>query len=56
MKRLKNKAWVLFILCILLLSGGCAASEDKTKKDMKQREELLLWSYYETDNHRSPII
>lgn len=55
MKRLKNKAWVLFILCILLLSGGCAASEDKTKKDMKQREELLLWSYYETDNQKNAM-
>lgn len=55
MKRLKKKVLFLLGLCILALPAGCTSGEKTTEKDIKQKEELVLWSYYETDNQKAAM-
>ena len=49
MRKLIVKAWLFICICILTGCSGKSQSEDAEEQ---QREEITLWSYYETDNQR----
>lgn len=51
MKR-KAVACAIFLLFLVLLSG-CKEHPDDIKKN--QKEELLLWSYYETEAQKEGL-
>lgn len=53
MKGLRN---ILAICAIALCLAGCSAeSSSEADREIKEREELVLWSYYETENQKTSM-
>lgn len=54
MRKLKQS--VLVLLALALLTAGCGAAKTKYSESVKEeREELVLWTYYETDAQKAAI-
>lgn len=53
MKRLNKKISVA--LCVCILMSGCRSYSGEEEKTGKVREELVLWSYYETEAQQLAI-
>lgn len=54
MGRMRWKGRALGLCLCLCLTGGCKAEQGE-KKGEDQREELVLWSYYETKEQQTAL-
>lgn len=54
-KKGKKACSYLLILLMAIQMAGCGEQESDGQEESKAREELVLWSYYETDAQRSGL-
>lgn len=49
-KRILQSITVILLCCVIISVFGCyAADSDVTEEEISSKQELLIWSYYETD-------
>ena len=46
---MKKYVWTIFFVVIILNFWGCSNSQERIQPEKNKKEELVLWSYFETD-------
>lgn len=49
------KKFMILVVLLVLSTAGCSGFEPDMADDQKERENLLLWTYYETEEQKASI-